>query len=98
MKRFILYTLAVVIVACTACDKFLDEDPTDRIPDNEAYNTEGDLYRNAMASLYGYVGGNLTVAQINPMFTFHDVSGRQIIDGIAGEFINRMKEERDYGK
>ena len=42
---------------------------------------------------YGYVGGNLTVAQINPMFTFHDVSGRQIIDGIAGEFINRMKEK-----
>jgi hypothetical protein len=58
MKRFLLYTLAVVIVACTACDKFLDEDPTDRIPDNEAYNTEGDLYRNAVASLYGYVGGN----------------------------------------
>ena len=47
-----------MIVACTACDKFLDEDPTDRIPDNEAYNTEGDLYRNAVASLYGYVGGN----------------------------------------
>lgn len=58
MKRFLLYTLAVVIVACTACDKFLDENPTDRIPDNEAYNTEGDLYRNAVASLYGYVGGN----------------------------------------
>ena len=33
------------------------------------------------------------MAQINPMFTFHDVGGRQIIDGIAGEFVNRMKEK-----
>jgi hypothetical protein len=39
---------------------------------------------------YGFAGGNLTAAQINPMFTFHDVHGRQIIDGIAGEFVRRM--------
>ena len=24
----------------------------------------------------GFVGGNLTAAQVNPMFTFHDVKGR----------------------
>ena len=41
---------------------------------------------------YGYVGGNLTVAQINPMFTFHDVKGNQVVNGIAGEFVNRMVE------
>ena len=41
---------------------------------------------------YGFVGGNLTVAQINPMFTFHDVKGNQVVNGIAGEFVNRMVE------
>lgn len=46
------------MLACTSCDKFLEENPTDRIPDTEAYNTEGDLYRNAVAALYKYVGGN----------------------------------------
>lgn len=39
---------------------------------------------------YGYVGGNLTVAQINPMFTFHDIKGEQVVTGVAGEFVNRM--------
>lgn len=41
---------------------------------------------------YGFVGGNLTVAQINPMFTFHDVKGRQLVKGIAEEFVDRMVE------
>lgn len=41
---------------------------------------------------YGFVGGNLTVAKINPMFTFHDINGRQIISGIAGEFVSKMIE------
>lgn len=41
---------------------------------------------------YSYVGGNLTVAKINPMFTFHDINGRQIVNGIAGEFVSRMVE------
>ncbi|MBR1927563.1 MAG: FAD-dependent oxidoreductase, partial [Bacteroidales bacterium] len=41
---------------------------------------------------YGYVGGNLTVAQINPMFTFHTVKGEQVVNGIAGEFVSRMME------
>ena len=58
MKRIIIYFGAVLMLACTSCDKFLEENPTDRIPDNEAYNTEGDLYRNAVAALYKYVGGN----------------------------------------
>ena len=41
---------------------------------------------------YGFVGGNLTVAQINPMFTFHDIKGRQVVKGIAEEFVSRMVE------
>jgi NADPH-dependent 2,4-dienoyl-CoA reductase/sulfur reductase-like enzyme len=38
----------------------------------------------------GYVGGNLTIAEINPMFTFHDINGKQIINGITEEFILEM--------
>lgn len=41
----------------------------------------------------GFVGGNLTAAQINPMFTFHDVKGRQVVKGIAGEFVAQMVEK-----
>lgn len=40
---------------------------------------------------YGFVGGNLTMAMVNPMFTFHDIKGRQVIMGIAGEFADRLK-------
>lgn len=42
---------------------------------------------------YGFVGGNMTVAMVNPMFTFHDINGRQVINGIAGEFVSRMVED-----
>lgn len=49
--------------------------------------------RTMLVERYGYLGGNLTVAQINPMFTFHDVKGRQVIDGIAGEFVRKMVGE-----
>ena len=58
MKRTTLYLALVAIITFTACDKFLDENPTDRIPDNEAYSTEGDIYRNAVASIYTHIGGN----------------------------------------
>lgn len=46
------------MIVATACDKYLEEDPTDRINDNVAYNTEGDIYRNAVLALYSHVGGN----------------------------------------
>ncbi|MFC5466371.1 FAD-dependent oxidoreductase [Lederbergia graminis] len=39
---------------------------------------------------YGFVGGNLTIAMVNPMFTFHDVNGQQVIRGIAGELVERL--------
>lgn len=39
---------------------------------------------------YGFVGGNLTMAMVNPMFTFHDKNGKQVIRGIAGEFVKRL--------
>jgi hypothetical protein len=39
---------------------------------------------------YGFVGGNMTIAMVNPMFTFHDVNGVQVIRGIAGELVTRL--------
>lgn len=39
---------------------------------------------------YGFIGGNLTIAMVNPMFTFHDTEGRQVIKGIAGEVVDRL--------
>lgn len=40
---------------------------------------------------YGFPGGNLTTAMVNPFFTFHDENGNQVIRGIAEEFVDRMK-------
>lgn len=42
---------------------------------------------------YGYVGGNMTIAMVNPIFTFHDVNGRQVISGIAERLVSRMKQK-----
>jgi hypothetical protein len=39
---------------------------------------------------YGFTGGNLTTAMVNPIFTFHDIQGKQVIKGIAGEIVRRM--------
>ncbi len=39
---------------------------------------------------YGFLGGNLTIAMVNPMFTFHDIHGKQVIRGIAGELVNKL--------
>lgn len=39
---------------------------------------------------YGFLGGNLTSAMVNPMFTFHDIHGEQVIRGIAGEVVDRL--------
>lgn len=58
MKRITIYIAVTALIACTACEKFLEENPTDRITSDEAYSTEGELYRNAVASLYSMVGGN----------------------------------------
>jgi len=39
---------------------------------------------------YGFPGGNLTTSMVNPLFTFHDINGRQIIKGITEEMVQRM--------
>jgi hypothetical protein len=46
--------------------------------------------RTLLVERYGFLGGNLTIAMVNPMFTFHDIQGRQVIRGIAGEVVDRL--------
>jgi hypothetical protein len=49
MKRIIKYILLVTtIVALGSCNKFLEDEPTDRIPADEAYKTVNDLWLNAL--------------------------------------------------
>lgn len=46
--------------------------------------------RTMLIERYGFVGGNLTIAMVNPMFTFHDINGKQVIRGVAGEVADRL--------
>ena len=59
MKRIIKYILLVTtIVALGSCNKFLEDEPTDRIPADEAYKTVNDLWLNALGSIYNNIGGS----------------------------------------
>ncbi len=60
MKRYIIYslTLAGAVLLLASCDNFLEDNPTDRLPENEAYNTVNDLWNNALGSIYLNIGGS----------------------------------------
>ena len=36
----------------------LDENPKDQLTEDQIYNSASDLYVNAVASLYNYIGGS----------------------------------------
>lgn len=40
-----------------SCDKFLEENPKDKLPEGDVFNNITELYHNAVASLYTYIGG-----------------------------------------
>lgn len=48
--------------------------------------------RTLLIERYGFVGGNMTQAMVNPMFTFHDRDGLQVIRGIAGGLVDRLAQ------
>lgn len=54
MKRT-LFILAAAIALCSSC---LDEDTQGLLPEEKAYNSSSNLYNNAVATLYNYIGGN----------------------------------------
>ena len=60
MKRYIIYSLLMVaaFLLMTSCDKFLEDNPTDRLPEDEAYNSVKDLWNNALGSIYLNIGGS----------------------------------------
>ena len=41
---------------------------------------------------YGYLGGMLTASGVGPMMTFH-AGDAQVIQGVTGELIDRLKEQ-----
>ena len=53
MRKYILITLATITLA--SC---LDENPRDRLTEEEAFKTSTDLYLNTVANLYNYIGGH----------------------------------------
>ena len=53
MRKYILITLATLTLA--SC---LDEDPRDRLTEEDVFATSTDLYLNAVANLYNYIGGH----------------------------------------
>ncbi len=52
-KRYFLYLFTLFLVSCS-----LDETPRDQIPEEEAYTSADALFRNTVATLYNYIGGN----------------------------------------
>jgi len=63
MKRYqplwIVSLLALLLATATlgSCNKFLEENPTDRIDADDAYNTVSKLWLNAVFSIYRELGG-----------------------------------------
>ena len=50
----------LILIMCMtlfSCDKFLEENPKDKLPAGDVYNKLSDVYLNAVASLYTYIGG-----------------------------------------
>ncbi len=56
MKAIIKYILAVPLMLCfSSC---LDEHPKDQLDQEAIYNNADNIYKNAVASLYNYIGSN----------------------------------------
>jgi len=45
------------VFSCGVMDKFLEENPKDKLPEDDVCNSISEVYLNAVASLYTYVGG-----------------------------------------
>ena len=59
MKEY-LKKISLVLATCTflfSCDKCLEEYPKDKLPEDDVCNSISEVYLNAVASLYTYVGG-----------------------------------------
>lgn len=57
MKKLILLSCILCGFALLSCSKFLEENPRDQIPEEDAYDNATSAYLNKVATLYNYVGG-----------------------------------------
>ena len=57
MKK-VTFLLVETLMVLTSCNSFLEEKPKSALPEDEAYNSIPNLYINAIASIYNYIGGN----------------------------------------
>ena len=56
MKKYIsILAAALVAMMTTSC---LSEDPRDQLYEDDIYNNAGNIYINAVAVLYNYIGGS----------------------------------------
>lgn len=54
MKRYRFLFLLLAALSMTSC---LDEHPKDQLDEDAIYGSASDIYINAVASLYNYIGG-----------------------------------------
>ena len=58
-SRFCKFCILVALCwGMASCDGFLKEKSRDALPEEEGYSNISELYLNAVASLYNYIGGN----------------------------------------
>jgi hypothetical protein len=56
--KILKYILPISVILLCSCNSYLEEDPKDRIPEDDAYYSSlSSLYLNGVASLYNYIGG-----------------------------------------
>ncbi|WP_374049399.1 RagB/SusD family nutrient uptake outer membrane protein [uncultured Bacteroides sp.] len=53
-KSFLFLAACMILLSC---DKFLEENSKDKLPADDVYNSISEVYLNAVASLYTYIGG-----------------------------------------
>lgn len=59
MKKKILYSITMAaILGLSSCASFLEENPKDQMPENEAYKNPQMIYLNTVANLYTMIGGD----------------------------------------
>lgn len=59
MKRNILYSITMAaFLGLSSCASFLEENPKDQMPENEAYKNPQMIYLNTVANLYTMIGGD----------------------------------------
>lgn len=55
--RNVIISVLALCLTLFSCDKFLEENPRDKLPAGDVYNSLSELYLNAVASLYTNIGG-----------------------------------------